>query len=63
LHSTSPSWRPTGSLLTLLSSIGAQEYELAGEYHLNHAIHGLQLAGLWGIREVILISVSGMTGC
>ncbi len=39
--------------LTLLSSIGAQEYELAGEYHLNHAIHGLQLAGLWGLRELV----------
>jgi pimeloyl-ACP methyl ester carboxylesterase/membrane protein DedA with SNARE-associated domain len=39
--------------LTLLSAIGAQEYELAGEYHLNHAIHGLQLAGLWGLRELV----------
>jgi pimeloyl-ACP methyl ester carboxylesterase/membrane protein DedA with SNARE-associated domain len=39
--------------LTLLSSIGAQEYELAGEYHLNHAIHGLQLAGLWALRELV----------
>ena len=37
----------------MLSSIGAQEYELAGEYHLNHAIHGLQLAGLWGLRELV----------
>ena len=33
--------------LTLLSAIGGQEYELLGEYHLNHALHGLQLAALW----------------
>ncbi len=37
--------------LTLLSAIGAQEYELLGDYHLNHGIHGLQLAGLWLLRE------------
>jgi len=33
--------------LTMLSSIGVQELELLGDYHLNHAIHGIQLAGLW----------------
>lgn len=38
--------------ITLLSSIGAQEYELAGDYYLNHAIHGLQLAGLWALKEL-----------
>lgn len=37
--------------ITMLSAIGAQEYELLGDYHLNHAIHWLQLAGLWGLRE------------
>jgi pimeloyl-ACP methyl ester carboxylesterase/membrane protein DedA with SNARE-associated domain len=37
--------------LTLLSAIGVQELELLGDYHLNHAIHGLQLAGLWLLRE------------
>ncbi len=37
--------------LTLLASIGVQEMELLGDYHLNHAIHWLQLAGLWGLRE------------
>ena len=37
--------------LTLLSSIGAQEYELLGDYAINHALHGVQLAGLWGLRE------------
>ena len=35
----------------MLSAIGAQEYELLGDYHLNHVIHGLQLAGLWLLRE------------
>ena len=37
--------------ITMLSAIGAQEFELLGDYHLNHAIHGLQLAGLWLLRE------------
>lgn len=39
--------------LTLLSSIGAQEYELLGEYYLNHAIHGLQLFAIRGLRELV----------
>ena len=39
--------------LVLLSSIGVQEYELLGDYTLNHALHGLQLAGLWACRELI----------
>jgi membrane protein DedA with SNARE-associated domain/pimeloyl-ACP methyl ester carboxylesterase len=29
--------------LTMLSAIGAQEMELLGEYHANHAVHALQL--------------------
>lgn len=39
--------------ITMLSAIGAQEYELLGDYHLNHGIHGLQLAGLWLLREAV----------
>lgn len=39
--------------LTLLSAIGAQEFELLGDYALNHAIHGVQLALLWLAREGI----------
>jgi len=39
--------------LTLLSAIGAQEYELLGDYYLNHVIHGLQLAGIWLLREAV----------
>lgn len=36
---------------TFLSAIGVQELELTGDYHLNHAIHGLQLSCLWLLRE------------
>lgn len=38
--------------ITMLSAIGVQEMELLGDYKLNHALHGLQLAGLWGLREL-----------
>jgi len=37
--------------LCLLSSIGVQELELFGNYHLNHLIHGAQFAGLWLLQE------------
>ncbi|MCG8461454.1 MAG: alpha/beta fold hydrolase [Holophagales bacterium] len=37
--------------ITLLSSIGVQELELLGQYGLNHAIHGLQLAFFQLIQE------------
>ena len=37
--------------IVMLSAIGVQEMELLGDYHLNHALHGLQLAGLWLLRE------------
>jgi pimeloyl-ACP methyl ester carboxylesterase/membrane protein DedA with SNARE-associated domain len=36
--------------LTMLSAIGVQEMELLGDYHLNHAVHGIQLAGLWLVK-------------
>ncbi len=39
--------------VTLLSAIGVQELELLGDYRLNHALHGLQLAGLWAIHELV----------
>ena len=39
--------------LMLLSAIGVQEHELLGDYHLNHAIHGLQLAALRGVRDLV----------
>jgi pimeloyl-ACP methyl ester carboxylesterase/membrane protein DedA with SNARE-associated domain len=39
--------------ITMLSAIGVQEYELLGDYYLNHLIHGLQLGGLWLVRNGI----------
>lgn len=39
--------------IILLSAIGVQEYELLGDYHLNHAVHGLQLVLLWSFRELV----------
>jgi len=38
--------------ITMVSAIGVQEMELLGEFTLNHALHGAQLAGLWGLREL-----------
>jgi hypothetical protein len=37
--------------LTMLSAIGVQEFELFGDYHVNHVIHAAQLIGLWCLRE------------
>jgi len=39
--------------LQLLSSIGVQELELMGEYHLNRAVHALQLAAIWTVSELV----------
>ena len=39
--------------LTLLSSIGVQEMELFGDYRVNHAVHGAQLAGLWTLHTLV----------
>lgn len=36
--------------LTLLSSIGTQEYELSGDYFLNHVLHGAQWMALASLR-------------
>lgn len=37
--------------LTLLAGLGVQEQELFGRYGVNHAVHGIQLAGLWLLTE------------
>jgi pimeloyl-ACP methyl ester carboxylesterase/membrane protein DedA with SNARE-associated domain len=37
--------------IVMLSAIGVQEMELLENYYLNHSLHGLQLAGLWLMRE------------
>jgi len=39
--------------LTLLSSIGVQELELLGSYHLNQAVHGAQLSLIWLLHEAV----------
>ena len=41
---------------TMLASIGVQEMELLGDYHLNHAVHGLQLGLFWLLREGLPLS-------
>ena len=41
------------SSIVMVSAIGVQELELTGDYHLNHAVHALQLAGLWFISEMV----------
>jgi pimeloyl-ACP methyl ester carboxylesterase len=37
--------------IVMLSAIGVQEQELLGNYYANHLLHGLQLGGLWLLRE------------
>lgn len=39
--------------LTLLSSIGLQEFELLGSYPLNHAIHAVQLGAVWALHRLV----------
>lgn len=39
--------------IDLLSSIGVQELELFGNYSLNHALHGVQLAFCWILHEAV----------
>ncbi len=39
--------------ITMLSAINVQEMELLGDYYLNHAIHGAQLAGFWVIKTAV----------
>ncbi|MGH9946155.1 MAG: alpha/beta fold hydrolase [Pyrinomonadaceae bacterium] len=37
--------------IEIVSGIGVQEYELLGDYNLNHLLHGAQLAGFYILRE------------
>lgn len=39
------------SSLVMLSGLGVQELELLGDYHLNRALHGMQLALIWLLQE------------
>ncbi len=36
--------------ISMVSAIGVQEMELLGDYHVNHIVHGVQLALLQGLR-------------
>jgi pimeloyl-ACP methyl ester carboxylesterase/membrane protein DedA with SNARE-associated domain len=45
------SWPARTRSVSLVSAIGVQEMELFGNYRLNHAVHGAQLAVLWAARE------------
>lgn len=38
--------------VSFIASIGVQEFELLGDYHANHFIHGLQLAFCWIVQEL-----------
>lgn len=46
-------WPERVASVTLVAGIGVQEMELLGDYHLNHGIHGLQLAALWGLTNLV----------
>jgi len=39
--------------VTMLSAIGVQEMELLGDYHLNHFVHGVQLAGFEALTYAV----------
>lgn len=38
--------------ITMQSAIGVQEYELLGDYKLNHGLHGLHLALFWSLENL-----------
>ncbi len=38
--------------ITLLSSLATQEFELMGDYHLNHLVHGVQLGFFWWLENL-----------
>jgi pimeloyl-ACP methyl ester carboxylesterase len=37
--------------IEMISALGVQEHELTGSYWPNHALHGLQLGLLWGLKH------------
>lgn len=39
--------------ISLVAAVGVQELELLGDYHLNHALHALQLGGLWLLEQAV----------
>ncbi len=39
--------------IEMVSAIGVQEYELLGDYRLNHVLHGAQSAALWAVQNLV----------
>ena len=39
--------------IEMISAIGVQEYELLGNYRLNHSLHGAQLALIWTVQNLV----------
>ncbi len=52
IHLAAGTW-PQIQSLSLISSIGVQELELLGDYHLNHAVHGIQCLFFWSLQELV----------
>ncbi len=38
--------------IEMVSAIGVQEYELLGDYRLNHTLHGTQFAAIWAVQNL-----------
>ena len=38
--------------LSMVAAIGVQEYEILGNYYLNHFVHGAQLGFFWALKEL-----------
>lgn len=39
--------------IELVSAVGVQEYELLGDYYLNHVLHGAQFAAFWSLQNLV----------
>lgn len=39
--------------IEMVSAVGVQEYELLGDYYLNHVLHGAQLAAFWAVQNLV----------
>lgn len=39
--------------IVLLAAIGVQEFELLGDYTINHALHGAQFAAIWAVHHLV----------
>jgi pimeloyl-ACP methyl ester carboxylesterase/membrane protein DedA with SNARE-associated domain len=39
--------------IEMVSAVGVQEYELLGDYYLNHVLHGAQFAAFWSLQNLV----------